>query len=65
MTVNDIIKISGGSMYKVVDATRQGYMTSPVIILVADRNVVGKECGDMEVVAMEAYKKNGLTLYVK
>ena len=65
MTVNEIIKISGGTMFRLVDASKVGYMTYPEVIIEGDRNVVGIRYGKFSVVHMEAHKKNGLTLYIK
>ena len=65
MTVRDIVKLSGGAMFRLVDASVVGYMSHPKIIVEADRNVVLRSYGEFEVVPLEAFKRNGITLYVK
>ena len=65
MTVNEFIKAECcGAMFKVVDATKPGYMVSKSYIVWADRNVVTKECGDLTVKGFEATGKNKITIYV-
>ena len=66
MTVKEIIEIGGETMYQVVDATVVGSRVKPKYLHIgADRNYVGKEFGDMEVVEFEITRKNYMTLFVK
>lgn len=65
MKVKEFINLGGGSWYQLVDATRGGYMTSPHILIEADRNVVSERYGDKEIVHIEAIKKGTIRLFVK
>ena len=66
MKVAELIKMEkAGAMFRVVDATRTGYMVRPQTLLVADRNVVTDLYGDFELAGFEAAKKKEIIIYVK
>lgn len=58
-------KDKGNTMYRVIDASKQGYMTSPVTLIEADRNVVGDRYGDNDLVGFTPIGKNKMALYVR
>ena len=53
------------SIYEVVDASKAGYMTRPEVLTTADRNVVGKDFGDYELVGFAPKSKTTVTIYVR
>ena len=66
MIVRNFVKLDvSGMMFRLVDANRVGYMTHPVVILEADKNVVRKEYGEHEVVGFENATKKTMILYIK
>ena len=66
MKVKDITKLTGTVMFRLIDATRQGYMTCPKVLYEADKNALHASGYDeMEIVFIEAYGKNKIALYVK
>jgi len=66
MKVKDLTAIGGETIYKVVDASLTGFFTHPHYLhFGADKNVIGKEYGELELVAVEASGKNTMTIYVK
>lgn len=65
VNVKEFIKgDKGAAMYRVIDATKQGYMTSPVVLIEADRNVVIERYGHAYLEGFAAIGKNKIALYV-
>lgn len=58
-------KDRGNTMYRVIDANKQGYMTSPVTLIEADKNVVRDRYGDSDLVGFAPIGKNKIALYVQ
>ena len=66
ITVTEFTRLSVDNIYfEIVDATLRGYMTSPKVLITADKNVVRKQYGDREVVGFELKTKKTITLYAK
>ena len=66
MKVSEFIKFDkSNTFYRVVDATKVGYLTSPTVLTEADRNIVIKDFGEHELVGFSPVKKNALEIYVK
>ena len=68
MTVYDFTKYDVGStMFKLVDATKPGYMTRPDEneLMTGDKNAVRVRYGRMEVLHFEVTGKKKMTLYVR
>ena len=65
MTLKEFVGLDkSGAMFKIVDATKTGYMNTKEYLTYADRNVVNKFCGDKTVVGYEAIGKNKVAVYV-
>lgn len=67
MTVKEFVKLDmGGLIFKVVDATRNGYMVKPYALAEADKNVLKRDYGNYEIVGfdIEGRRRVGV-LYVK
>lgn len=66
MKVKDLLAVGGETMYMVVDASLPGFLSYPHYLHNGgDRNVIGKEFGDLDVVSFDVTKKNTMILYVK
>ena len=66
MTVKDFIKLEkSGATFRVVDATKVGYMTKPTIIIEAGRSVVADRFGDWELIGFSAERKQIVEIYVR
>lgn len=52
-----------GAMFRLVDASRVGYMTKPTVIVEADRNGCSKYW-DYPVIGIAPCGKNTITVYV-
>lgn len=65
MKIRDFIKLDkGGVMYRVVDATRSGYMFNQFVLVEGDRNVVLDRFAEHELVGFDINKGKTLTLFV-
>jgi hypothetical protein len=66
MKVKELVQIEkAGAMYRVIDATINGYMTNPKVIIEADRNIVMSRFSEYELVGFENVSKKIIALYVK
>lgn len=66
MTVLEFTKLDmQGVMFAVVDANKTGFMSSPSILIEADKNVVRKNYGDREVIGFSLLGKTKMMLYTK
>lgn len=67
MTVTEFTKLCNGDNYfAIVDANRQGYVSTPRVLIEGDKNVVRKEeYGDREVIGFDVKTKKTILLYTK
>lgn len=66
MTVYEFTKLSVADvMFQIVNADKTGFMTTPEIMIEADKNVVRKLYGDRIVVYFELVSKKRMILYTK
>ena len=67
MKVCEFVRLDkGGILFKTVDATKVGYMSKPSVLVEADKNVLGKEYGNYDVVGFDVEKRGRtITLYIK
>ena len=65
MKVQDFIKLEKtGTLYRVVDASKRGYMSDPEILITADRNVVKDRFGDCDLIGFAPATKKEILLYI-
>ena len=65
MTVYEFTKLNKClDMYRLIDATQRGYMTTPNALLEADVNVVRRLYGNSEVVGFAAIGKGKLSVFI-
>lgn len=66
MTLSEFVGYeTSGVLFTVVDATKQGYMTTPHTLTIGCKNVARKQYGDKEVVGFEPQTKRNIVVYVK
>ena len=66
MTVTEFTKLCKGDNYfAIVDASRQGYIASPHILIEGDKNVARHYYGDREVIGFDVKTKKTILLYTK
>lgn len=66
MTIMELTKAEkSGAMFRVIDATKIGYMSSPTILIEAGKDVVRNLYADRELVGFSASGKNKIDLYIK
>ena len=69
MTVTEFTRMdNGGVMYKLVDATRRGYLTDPdsaMLLNGVDKNVARVRYGNYTLVSFHVTGKNKMTLYIR
>ena len=66
MNVTEFTKLSvGNELFRIVDADKQGYMSSPFVLVEADKNVVRERFGNRSVIGFEIATKKCIILYTK
>ena len=65
MTVRELVMYDMDTMFKLVDASKVGYMSRPNVLIECDKNVARVEYGNMNVMHFEVTGKRKMTLYVK
>lgn len=65
MKVNEFVKMEkSGVLFTVINADKVGYMTDPSVLLIADKNLVGREYANATVVGFEPISKRNIKLYI-
>ena len=66
MTVMEFIKLEkSGAMYKVINASLPGYMTSGKVLIEGDINVIKNMYAEKQLEGFSAGGKSKITLYIK
>lgn len=66
MKAKDFVRLdASGMIFRVVDASKPGYMAKPCVLVEADKNVVTTNYGECEIVGFENASKRTMIIYVK
>lgn len=66
MTVTEFTKLCNGDNYfAIVDANRQGYVSTPRVLIEGGKNVARQYYGDREVIGFDVKTKKTILLYTK